>query len=194
MDVATSPTSKADEILVIVSGSYNSTNITRLLVIEGIRVASSKELWKTNWTGSVQYINCHLININNDKINDCILHSTERGLIAVDSGTGILLWQLHSHHEPAPDTRAMNVTKLRSVSDVDGDATPDLLAVVTNISQSLLMIISGRNGQLLWQQTIEPNCSLKLIHVLNPAIDPLCLNQSGEFSSKVESSEGKHWV
>jgi outer membrane protein assembly factor BamB len=185
MDVATSPSSKADEILVIVSGSYNNTNTSRLLVIEGIRVASSKELWKTNWTGSVQYINCHLININNDKINDCILHSTERGLIAVDSGTGLLLWQLHSHHETSPDTRAMNVTKLRSVSDVDGDTTPDLLAVVTNITQSLLMIISGRNGQLLWQQTLEPNCSQKLIHLLNTAIDPPCLNQSGEFSSRV---------
>ena len=95
-----------------------------------------------------------------------------------------MLWKWHSHKNPENDliTR-MDLVELDSTLDLNHDIVTDLVAVVADSEVSFLTAISGRSGELLWQQTVNASCSrigsLSLIGYV--IVEPLCIQQSGSF-------------
>ena len=100
------------------------------------------------------------------------------------STSGEMLWKCHSHQNPEKSSSPTSDTDLVDidlVSDLNGDATSDLLAIVTNLTNSILIAVSGKSGELLWQHALHLNCTQ--VNNLS-AIDfvvhhPLCIIYSG---------------
>ena len=75
---------------------------------------------------------------------------------------GLLLWELHNHDGLLDQISKMSLLNLNSVLDVNNDSTVDSVAVLTmtpSLSSSLLIAICGRSGKLIWQLTLNSNCS-----------------------------------
>lgn len=95
-----------------------------------------------------------------------------------------MLWKCHSHQNPEKSTSPtseMDLVDVDLVNDLNGDATSDLLVIVTDLTNSILIAISGRSGELLWQHALYFNCT-QLINL--SAIDyvmhhPLCIVSAG---------------
>ena len=160
------------EILVIASkrdgGSYDIT---------GTRIIDGTLAWQEDGKKDVKYLNCHLLDVNEDGIHDCLLF-TFIGLLALDSRTGHtrftsiinfqvclnydnaiigeLLWKAHSHG--MDNFIITSIIKLDVFTNVVTEKKSDLVAVAMDENVWVLAIISGRSGELLWYQEIDSNC------------------------------------
>ena len=96
MGMASSQTSKSKEMLILlssktthsISNSYCFSNESNNLL--GIRAADGKLVWETNFTEAIQYLNCSLIDVDNDGVDDCLLFPIVQSLSALNSLTGKL--------------------------------------------------------------------------------------------------------
>ena len=101
---------------------------------------------------------------------------------------GNILWHFHSHNTNLNnDTTSSQLTRLldlNSVNDMDNDTVADLVALgmISDFGSIYFLSISGRSGELLWQASLNANCTIgaetSTIHsiLLHPAS---CLNLSG---------------
>lgn len=97
---------------------------------------------------------------------------------------GEMLWKCHSHQNPeksSSPTSGKNLMAVDLVNDLNGDGTSDLLVIVSDPTNSILIAISGRSGELLWQHNLNLNCT-QLSNL--PAIDyiihhPFCIINKG---------------
>lgn len=197
MDVAPA-TAKFQEVLVVSSSelgsssncSKNSTSIN----LSAFRTGDGRVLWSKNTTEDIQYLNCSVIDVNSDGANDCLLNTEGRGLSVLDSSTGLVphkniyqdlcrlnpfhnagrvLWELHRPTEDrfAHQVPVIKLVDLNSVLDMNNDTVPDLMAIVImdEPSQSHLIAISGRNGELLWQRPLNISCQTVAYVVVHPS-------------------------
>jgi exopolysaccharide biosynthesis protein len=94
MGMASSLTSKSKEMLILlssktthsISSSYCFSNESNNLL--GIRAADGKLVWEKNFTEAIQYLNCSLIDVDNDGVDDCLLFPVVKSLSALNSLTG----------------------------------------------------------------------------------------------------------
>lgn len=94
MTMASSPNSTLKEMLILLSSetshftstSYCFSNETNTLL--GIRAADGKLVWEKNFTEAIEYINCSLIDVNSDGVDDCILLPVAKSLSLLNSLTG----------------------------------------------------------------------------------------------------------
>jgi len=94
MGMASSQTSKSKEMLILlssktthsISSSYCFSNESNNLL--GIRAADGKLVWEKNFTEAIQYLNCSLIDVDNDGVDDCLLFPVVKSLSALNSLTG----------------------------------------------------------------------------------------------------------
>lgn len=98
MSVASSKNRRREMLILLSSGTANDTvsntfcfnnESTNLL---GIRAADGKIIWENNFTETVQYLNCSLIDVNNDGVDDCLLFPAAQTLSAFNSLTGKLIF------------------------------------------------------------------------------------------------------
>jgi len=183
IDIASSK-SKLDEVVITVNRALSHSNLTASTSsannLKGFSLLDGKKRWEKNLTSGVEYLNCSLIDANKDGIRDCMVFTYNQGLSVFDSTSGEMLWKCHSHQNPeksSSPTSGKNLMAVDLVNDLNGDGTSDLLVIVSDPTNSILIAISGRSGELLWQHNLNLNCT-QLSNL--PAIDyiihhPFCI-------------------
>jgi len=158
--------SKFNDVVVTIDKALPHPNLTTFTSntnnLIGFNLRDGEKKWEKNLTSQVQNLNCHLIDVNKDGIHDCLVFISTQGLSMLDSRTGEMLWKCHSHQNPEKSSSPTSDTDLVDidlVSDLNGDATSDLLAIVTNLTNSILIAVSGKSGELLWQHALHLNCT-----------------------------------
>ena len=92
MSIASCKT-RSMEMLVLLNNelaySNSSCFSTQSNNVLALRAADGKIVWDKNLTEAVQYLNCSLIDMNDDGIDDCLLFPNVNSIItALDSQTG----------------------------------------------------------------------------------------------------------
>ena len=86
--------SKIKDVLVTVSKEIhaplsNSTVLTASASsIIGFNLLNGEKKWEKKLATDVKYLNCHLMDVNNDGISDCLVFSEMQGLLVLDSTSG----------------------------------------------------------------------------------------------------------
>lgn len=96
MAMASSPTSRLKEMVILLSSETSHlvstphcfSNESNSLL--GIRAADGKLVWEKNFTDAIQFINCSLIDVNDDGVDDCLLFPVAKSLSSLNSLTGNL--------------------------------------------------------------------------------------------------------
>ncbi|XP_046449763.1 uncharacterized protein LOC124198124 [Daphnia pulex] len=166
MGMASSLTSKSKEMLILlssktthsISSSYCFSNESNNLL--GIRAADGKLVWEKNFTEAIQYLNCSLIDVDNDGVDDCLLFPVVKSLSALNSLTGSLMWQFQIPREdlkikPAAELRIIDI---EAFADLNNDAISDIAVIMGDSKAQFFIGISGSNGELLWQFSLNTTC------------------------------------
>jgi hypothetical protein len=117
-------------------------------------------------------LDCSLIDIDGNGVNDCLLLD-ERGLKAIETISGQVIWHVHSHEERTTISGLDFPVKL---PDYNNDAVNELAAIYRRGS---LMLICGKTGKAL-NNIIIKNCNqiLDLEHKDNDIVFS-CFNDGG---------------
>nr|CAD7196193.1 unnamed protein product [Timema douglasi] len=105
------------------------------------------DAWMTKLHNVPQDMDCSLIDINKDNVNDCIVVGENGLLAAIEPLYGNVLWYMHDHNTN------MQPSKLDfpiMFPDVNGDDINELL-VPCSLSdrRNSLVLVSGRRGNIL---------------------------------------------
>lgn len=185
--MASSPNKRREVLVLLISGTANNTvSSTSCFRNEshnamGIRAADGKIVWENNFTTPIQYLNCSLIDANNDGVDDCLLFPAAQSLSAFNSLTGntllnylidalwsykfkfilgALLWQLKNPQQDSKinDPFKKKILVIDSIADVNNDSIKDLIVILSDSGKRLMLVICGANGELLWQGAINESC------------------------------------
>ncbi|XP_038212340.1 protein FAM234A [Zerene cesonia] len=141
----------------------NNDNVNGVLLIVG---NTGKVGWYTRETRIPTEINCNILDVNNDKQNDCIVSGTEGLLAALNPLSGTYYWYIHKQGKVFSNIAAIDFPMV--VEDMDKDKVNDLLTVATvypNTNHNSLLIISGATGNIIGDPMIIDNClSVKLLN------------------------------
>lgn len=112
-------------------------------------------MWKY-WSAFAIFSHFCKFDVNDDKINDCIIAGPGGLLQAIDGKTGKLAWDFKRITMQTTDELDINAVNLYTVNimrDLDLDGTPDIVAAHTSerfgIREGQIILISGKNGKTL---------------------------------------------
>lgn len=92
---------------------------------------------------------------------------------------GALLWQLKN---TLPDSRNVldaakkKVIVMESIKDVSGDDVTDIIVILSDSRKRYLLVISGKNGELLWQSGLNESC-ITDDHSIASVISKACIKE-----------------
>lgn len=121
-----------------------------------------KEAEKAAWLQTLEQLLKPAPDLDGDQVGDLVWSSAEAAAVMARSGkTGGLLW-FHPGYPPEPESNPGQTVIHRNldaggpaVADLDGDGTPDLIAIMTSRSRRWVQAISGKSGQRLWARWID---------------------------------------
>lgn len=123
-----------------------------IIAINGV---NGDVLWKFWATYAIFSLFCKF-DINNDRINDCIVSGPGGLLQAVDGKSGRMLWQLKEFTLQSPEEVDMNSVDLYTVNlmrDLDSDGVPEIIGAHTDdrfgIREGHIRLISGKTGKTI---------------------------------------------
>lgn len=193
MAMASSPTSRLKEMVILLSSEtshlvstpYCFSNESNSLL--GIRAADGKLVWEKNFTDAIQLINCSLIDVNNDGVDDCLLFPVAKSLSSLNSLTGAIMWEFHvpPYDLKTKEDLDLQILDIDALADLDNDTIPDLAIITSDSKVKFFIGISGRNGELLWRFPLNTSCipigqSISITYVMsNP-----CLKEPPDFDRK----------
>ncbi|VVD04493.1 unnamed protein product [Leptidea sinapis] len=152
----------------------SNDNVNGVLLIVG---NSGKVGWYTRETRIPTDINCHLLDVNRDMQDDCIVTGTEGLFAALKPLSGTYYWYIHKQGKVFSNIASIDFPIV--VKDMDQDKVKDLLTVVTvypNTKHNSLLLISGATGNIIGDPMGVDNCfSVKLLSETD-AITYLCKN------------------
>ncbi|XP_028043970.1 uncharacterized protein LOC114253331 isoform X3 [Bombyx mandarina] len=158
--------------------SLNDDNVNGVLLIVG---NTGKVGWYTRESRIPTEINCHLIDVNNDKIKDCIVSGSEGLLAAISPLAGTYYWYMHKQGKVLSNIAAIDFPIV--MKDMDKDNVSDLLTVATvypNTNHNSLLVISGATGNIIGEPLVMNDClTVKLISV-SETISYICKNGATE--------------
>ncbi|XP_067000927.2 uncharacterized protein [Anabrus simplex] len=141
-------------------------------------------------------IDCSLMDVSDDGINDCIVVGAESLLVTVDPLSGAIIWHVHNH--TLEDMNAVNISFPLVLPDLDGDSLYELLAtcslseknssgysLVSEPKVSLhnyMILISGKTGRVLGHPLEMKHCF---------KISSLVLESDGNVSYTCQDFKGK---
>lgn len=153
-------------------------NVNGVLLIVG---NSGKVGWYTRESRIPTEINCHLIDVNKDKLKDCIVSGSEGLLAALNPLSGTYYWYIHKQGSVFSNIAAIDFPII--MKDMDKDKVNDLLTVATvlpSVNHNSLIIISGLTGNIIGEPMAVEDClSVKLLSE-SEMITYICKNGSSE--------------
>lgn len=156
----------------------SSDNVNGVVLIVG---NSGKVGWFTRESRIPTDINCHLIDVNRDKQNDCLVSGTEGLLAALDSVSGTYYWHLHKQGKVVSNIAAIDFPII--IKDMNDDNVHELLAVATvypNANHKSIIMISGATGNIMTEPKLIDDClSVKLLSEID-TVNYICKNSSTE--------------
>ena len=66
------------------------------------------------------------------------------------------MWQFQSLQQSK--TNLSKILDINSVADLNNDAVSDLILIVSDSGVRFFIVLSGKNGKLLWQFPLNPSC------------------------------------
>lgn len=103
-------------------------------------------------------LNCDLVDVNLDIINDCLLLGP-LGLEAIDAITGEIVWHAHSHPQ---GEIVLDLSMPIVIHDINKDGFNDLLTT-SNSRVSKFLLISGQTGIVIGQTQPLTQCTKTVI-------------------------------
>lgn len=153
-------------------------NVNGVLLIVG---NTGKVGWYTRESRIPTEINCHLIDVNRDKLKDCIVSGSEGLLAALNPLSGTYYWYIHKQGSIFSNIAAIDFPII--MKDMDTDKVNDLLTVATvlpSANHNSLIIISGSTGNIIGEPMAVEDClSVKLL-TESEMITYICKNGTSE--------------
>ena len=128
----------------------------RIVVMDG---KTGETIWETDVPFQAFALKCEL-DVNSDGMVDCLASGRMSGFVALNGVDGSVLW----HRDPDVAYHRYNFYFPLIVQDLDGDGTSDIINVHggdatfssedTERSPAKLVVVSGRTGQKLLQETV----------------------------------------
>ena len=66
------------------------------------------------------------------------------------------MWKFQSLQQSK--TNLSKILDINSVADLNNDAVSDLILIVSDTGVRFFIVLSGKNGKLLWQFPLNPSC------------------------------------
>lgn len=118
--------------------------------------------WYINQVKASTDLNCYLIDVNGDDINDCLVLG-EMGLEAIDPVSGSVFWHAHNHSESVVMTGLDFPVILQ---DLNYDGINEILTTTNAVvGESKFLIISGKTGILLGEISVSHSGHLSIIEI-----------------------------
>ncbi|KAG8186013.1 hypothetical protein JTE90_004435 [Oedothorax gibbosus] len=113
-----------------------------------IQINDGKEIWRLHLHSKPLSLSCHTLDVNSDKVPECLVIGEDGLLTAVDAKEGVSLWYLHNHSNL---NSANSISGPVVVSDCDDDDIMDIIISynITGEEKSYLAIVSGGTGQII---------------------------------------------
>jgi outer membrane protein assembly factor BamB len=123
-----------------------------LLALNGL---NGDVMWKF-WSPYAIFSLFCKFDVNDDRINDCIISGPGGLLNAIDGKTGKLVWELKRFNIQSPeeiDINSIDLYTINMMKDLDSDGVPDIIAAHTDekfgIREGHIRLISGKNGKII---------------------------------------------
>ncbi|KAF5286684.1 hypothetical protein FQA39_LY16167, partial [Lamprigera yunnana] len=131
--------------------------------------------WYINQPKMSTHLNCYLIDVNGDNINDCLVLG-EIGLEAVDPVSGVVFWHAHNH------TQNTIITQLdfpMILQDLNYDSINEILTT-SNLytGESKFLIISGKTGVLLGEIVVAHRGVISIVEINTKIVIYSCTNEN----------------
>ncbi|KAF5278867.1 hypothetical protein FQR65_LT03556 [Abscondita terminalis] len=141
--------------------------------------------WYINQPKTSTNLNCYLIDVNGDEINDCLVLG-EMGLEAVDPISGTVFWHAHNH------TQSTVMTQLEFpviLQDLNSDNINEILTISNFNGESKFVIISGRTGILMGEISVGHAGIVNIIEINANNIIYSCTNENETVYHQISISE-----
>lgn len=162
-------------------------NVNGVILIVG---NSGKVGWYTRETRIPTEINCHIIDVNRDNKNDCIVSGTDGFLAALNPLSGTYYWNFHKPKKFFSNVIAIDFPIV--IKDLDKDKVNDLLTVATvspSTNHNTLVIISGATGGIIGEPTIIDVCLTAKLFLEANTIGYVCKNSRTEAIRHIKYEE-----
>lgn len=188
--VASSKTNFKDMLIFLSSVNSNRTDPSALCSnnettnVIGIRATDGKIVWEKDFTDSVEYLNCTLLDVNSDGVNDCLLFPVAQTLSVFNSltgkrkvenenshhlkcisdlvCTGSLLWQLKPIQRNSSKTfetfDGRKMIDIDSIADINNDTVTDIVLILSDFGGPYFLVVSGKDGELIFQSILNSSC------------------------------------
>ena len=188
--VASSKTNFKDMLIFLSSVNSNRTDPSALCSnnettnVIGIRATDGKIVWEKDFTDSVEYLNCTLLDVNSDGVNDCLLFPVAQTLSVFNSltgkrkvenenlhhlkwisdlvCTGSLLWQLKPIQRNSSKTfetlDGRKMIDIDSIADINNDTVTDIVLILSDFGGPYFLVVSGKDGELIFQSVLNSSC------------------------------------
>ncbi|XP_070496180.1 uncharacterized protein [Chironomus tepperi] len=123
--------------------------------VMAINGATGDVMWKY-WTPYAIFSLFCKFDINDDRVNDCIISGPGALLQAIDGKYGKQLWELKKFNIQSPEEIDINSIDLYTINimrDLNSDGVPDIIGAHTDerfgIREGHIRLISGKNGKVI---------------------------------------------
>lgn len=182
----------------VVKSAFKNTANLALLFKQNLNSADSQNgiisvlgnngavAWYINQAKPSTNLNCYLIDVNGDDINDCLVLG-EMGLEAIDPISGTVFWHAHNHSQNV----VMNGLDFPVIlQDLNYDNINEILTTTNSITgESKFLIISGKTGILLGEISVAHAGVLAIIEINASSVVYSCTINNGTIYHRISISD-----
>lgn len=142
--------------------------------------------WYIPQVGTPTDLNCYLIDVNGDDINDCLMLG-EIGLESFDPISGTIYWHAHNHTE----SRVISGLDFPVIlQDLNYDNINEILTTRNSYNeQSQFVIISGKSGMLMGQISVGHCLEVHIMEITATYVVYSCRNNNETTYHQISLSE-----